>query len=138
MESLVEKIKILREKTQAPIAECKRTLENTGGDITKAIEILNAKGFEKAQERLKEDVGYSIIGTYNHHGRIGVMVELACKTDFAAKSPEFVSLLNDLCLQVCAMNPSYITKESVPQEEIEEIKKSMQKELENKPPHIQE
>ncbi len=138
MESLIEKIKILREQTQAPIPECKSTLEKTGGNIAKAVEILKIKGYEKAQKKAMEDVGYSVIGTYNHQGKIGVIVELACKTDFAAKSPEFLGLLNDICLQVCAMNPAYIAKDSVPQEEIKIIKEELQKELENKPQNIQE
>lgn len=138
MSEFVEKIKILREKTDAPVLDCKSALEKANGDITKALEILQIKGFEKAAKKAQEEVSYSIVGTYNHNNKIGVIVELGCKTDFAAKSPEFATLLNDLCLQVCAMNPIYISREEIPQEEIEKTKQLFQKEVENKPPHIQE
>ncbi len=138
MSELVEKIKILREKTDAPVLDCKEALEKTNGDITKALEILQIKGFEKAAKKAHEEVAYSVIGTYNHNGKIGVIVELGCKTDFAAKSPEFLSLLDDICLQICAMNPTYISKEEVPKEEIDKIKQTFQKEIENKPTHIQQ
>lgn len=99
----------LREKTKAGVMDVRRALEGAGGDLVKAEEILRSLGLEKAESKSERATGSGIIETYTHaDGKIGVMIEVACETDFVAKTDEFKSLVHELTLQIAAMSPTSV------------------------------
>ncbi len=101
-----QQIKDLREKTQAGFADCKNALEEAGGDMKKAEEILRKKGFEKAAKKSDRETGQGLVESYVHQtGKVGVLVSLLCETDFVARTDEFKSLAHEVAMQVAAMNP---------------------------------
>ena len=103
---LIELVKKLREELGLGIMEIKAALEAAEGDETKAKEILKEQGFKKAEKRAEKETYQGRVATYTHAtGKIGVMVELLCETDFVAKNEEFMALTKELCLQVAAMDP---------------------------------
>ena len=109
-----EQIKELRNKTGAGMMDCKRALEETGGDIEKAVEFLRKKGAATAAKRADRAANQGVVEAYVHAGgRIGAMVELNCETDFVAKTPDFKSLAHDIAMQIAAMSPLYIAKDDV-------------------------
>jgi len=115
-----ELVKSLREKTGAGMMDCKRALEETGGDMDKAIDTLRKRGAATAAKRADKETNQGVIESYVHAGgRIGTMVELNCETDFVAKTPGFKQLAHDLAMQVAAMTPIYVAREDVPKEVIE-------------------
>ena len=94
--------------------DCKRALEETGGDIEKAIEHLRKKGAATAAKRADKAANQGVVESYIHAGgRIGAMVELNCETDFVAKTPDFKQLAHDIAMQIAAMNPQYIGREDI-------------------------
>lgn len=100
----IDKIKQLREETGVSLAECKKALEESDGYIEKAKAILQQRGRDFAAKKTEREVGQGIIESYIHSNKkIGAMVELACETDFVAKSPDFKKLAHELCLQIVAM-----------------------------------
>lgn len=101
-----EKIKQLREKTNLSIMECKRALEEADGDEGKALKILGKKGKEKALKKAGRDAGQGLIESYIHsNGKIGVILELNCETDFVAKNEEFKQLAHDIAMHIAAFEP---------------------------------
>lgn len=109
-----EQIKELREKTGAGMMDCKRALEDSGGDMQGAIEILRKKGAATAAKRADKETNQGVVEAYIHAGgRIGAMVEVNCETDFVAKTPDFKSLAHDIAMQIAAMSPQYVTREQV-------------------------
>jgi len=111
-----EQIKELREKTGAGMMDCKRALEEAGGDMQKAIDVLRKKGAATAARRADKETNQGVVEAYIHAGgRIGAMVELNCETDFVAKTPDFKSLAHDIAMQIAAMTPRYIGREHVEQ-----------------------
>jgi len=108
----------LRNRTGAGIVDCKQALEEAGDDMDKAIEILKKKGALKAAKKSAErTTAEGVIASYVHHNkRLASMVELQCETDFVARNEEFQALANDIAMQVAAMNPEYVSPESIPQE----------------------
>ncbi len=116
----VSLIKQLREITGAGITDCKNALEESGGDIKKAIEILRKKGLKDLEKRSVRSASEGTLGVYVHPGdKICAVVELNCETDFVAKNEEFKNLARELAMQVAAMRPRYITREDVPTEVID-------------------
>jgi elongation factor Ts len=113
-------IKQLREKTGAGVIDCKNALSEACGDFSKACVILNARGISIAKKKSERAANSGLIETYVHlGGKIGVMLELNCETDFVAKTDEFKTLAHDLALQVAAMSPLYIKAEELPQDNTE-------------------
>ncbi len=104
----VDTIKKLREETGAGIADCRQALEESDGDMQKAKEVLKKKGLDKAGEKREREVKAGVVETYSHSGRVGVLVELLCETDFVAKTEDFKNLAHELALQIASMNPSSI------------------------------
>lgn len=105
--TLIELVKKIRGETGIGMMDVKAALEESNGDEVKAKEILKEKGFKKAEKKSDRTTSQGRVGTYTHTtGKIGVMVELLCETDFVAKHEDFVGLVKDLCLQVAAMNPA--------------------------------
>ncbi|HHY42292.1 MAG TPA: translation elongation factor Ts [Thermoanaerobacterales bacterium] len=118
-----EQVKELREKTGAGIMDCKKALVETNGDMEKAIIILREKGLAKAATKQSRAVSEGIIESYVHgNGRIGVLVEVNCETDFVARNEEFKSLAKDIAMQVAASNPKYLSRDDVPPEVLEKEK----------------
>jgi len=118
----VTAIKSLREKTGAGIMDCKTALQASEGDITKAVDFLRKKGLATATKKSGRATDEGSIGSYIHFGgKIGVLVEVNCETDFVARNPEFQTLVKDLSMQVAGANPVplYVRKEEVPEEVIE-------------------
>lgn len=103
---IIELVKKIRVETGLGIMEIKAALEEAKGDEKKAKEILKEQGFAKAEKRAEKETHQGIVATYTHStGKIGVMVELLCETDFVAKNEEFVAVAKDFCLQIAAMAP---------------------------------
>lgn len=132
-------VKELRERTGVGMMDCKRALQETSGDIDKAIDFLREKGLAAATKKAGRIAAEGIVESYIHGGgRIGVLIEINCETDFVAKTPAFRSFVKDMAMQVAASNPSYISREEVPQEIIEKEKEilSAQAKNEGKPDKI--
>lgn len=101
----INKIKELRDKTGVSIGECRAALEKANGNIERAVELLKVRGVEIAEKKAARAVGAGIIETYIHAGRVGVMIELACETDFVARTDDFKNLAHELAMQVASMDP---------------------------------
>ncbi|BCV24955.1 translation elongation factor Ts [Gelria sp. Kuro-4] len=110
-----EMVKALREKTGAGMMDCKRALQETGGDMDKATEYLREKGLAAAAKRAGRTAAEGLVDAYIHlGGKLGVLVEVNCETDFVARTPEFREFVRDIAMQVAAANPQYLAKEDVP------------------------
>jgi len=118
-----EMVKELREKTGAGMMECKKALEASNGDMEKAILYLRERGMAAAQKKASRVAKEGLITSYIHAGgKIGVLVEINCETDFVARNDEFKELAKDIAMQIAAAKPLYVKKEDVPQEVIEKEK----------------
>src|SRR5579863_8021674 len=108
-------IKTLREATNAPVMDCRRALAEASGDLAVAKKLLIERGQQLAQKKAGREVHEGFIGHYIHQGgKMGVLVELACETDFVAKNEQFQRLAHDLAVHICASRPLYVTREDVP------------------------
>ena len=117
MEITASMVKDLREKTGLGMMDCKKALVETSGDSDKAVEYLRKKGILKAAKREGRATTEGRIGSYIHmNGKIGVLVELNCESDFVAKTDQFVELVKDLCMHVAASSPSWVSPEDVPED----------------------
>ena len=115
-----EMVKQLREKTGAGIMDCKRALQETDADLTKAVDWLRKKGMASAHKRAGRETKEGIIEAYIHPGnRIGVLIEVNCETDFVAKNDEFKHFVRNMAMQVAATSPLYISRENISPEEVE-------------------
>lgn len=113
-------VKKLREATSAGILESKKALETADGDFEKAVDILREKGAARAEKRSSREASEGVIEMYSHPGgRIGVILELNCETDFVARNEKFQELAHDIALQIAAMSPKYVSKEDVEQAELD-------------------
>jgi len=127
----LDQIKELREKTAVSIAECKAALEETNGDIEKAILVLRKRGLETANRKSKRETREGIIAHYVHNNsKVGALVELLCETDFVARNPEFIALGKDLAMQVVASSPKALKPEDISDEELEREKNIYREQLE--------
>ncbi|MDA2926209.1 translation elongation factor Ts [Acidobacteria bacterium AH-259-O06] len=115
-----QQVKELRDQTGAGMMECKKALAQAQGDFEKAITILRERGLAAAEKRAARETREGIIGQYIHAGgKLGVLVEVNCETDFVARTEEFQELVRDIAMQIAAANPSYVRREDVSQEEVE-------------------
>ena len=113
-------VKELREKTCAGILDCQKALQETGDDINKAIDYLRQKGLAAAQKKSGRETNQGLIHAYIHMGgKIGVLIEVNCETDFVARNEEFKAFVNDLALQVAAAKPSYVKREDIPKDVVD-------------------
>src|SRR6266576_75276 len=116
-------IKDLRERTGAGMSDCKKALTEVGGDMDKAIDYLRTKGLAKAAKKAGREATEGAVVSYIHGGgRIGVLVEINCETDFVARNEDFVTFTKEVALQICARAPQYVRKEEVPADAIEKEK----------------
>ncbi len=110
-------VKELRERTGAGFMDCKRALEETGGDFDKAVALLRERGQAAAAKKADRDAREGLIGSYIHTGgRIGVLIEVNCETDFVARNDQFQKLVRDLAIQVAGLRPEYIDPDGIPAE----------------------
>ena len=139
MDISVELIKKLRDATGSGILDVKEALQNSEGDFEKAVDFLRQKGLAKAAKRSDRDASEGIIELYSHgDGRVGVMVEINCESDFVARSDSFREFAHEVALQIAAAAPKWVKEEQVPEEVIErekEIARTRYKE-EGKPDNI--
>ncbi|WP_434751663.1 translation elongation factor Ts [Paenibacillus amylolyticus] len=116
-------VKELREKTGAGMLDCKKALEEANGDVTKAAELLREKGLSAAASKAGRTATEGVVESYIHAGgRIGVLVEVNCETDFVGKTDQFKDFVKDVAMQIAAANPKFVTREEVPTEELEKEK----------------
>jgi len=113
-----DQIKQLRERTGAGVMECQKALQQAGGRLDEALKLLQAKGKTIAGEKAGRATGQGLIGSYVHSGKIGVLVEVNCETDFVARTEQFKQFVHETCLQIASMNPRFVRREEVPPEEI--------------------
>ncbi len=113
-------VKSLREKTGAGMMDCKKALQETEGNLEKAVELLREKGLSAAAKRAGRAANQGIVDSYIHlGGKIGVLVEVNCETDFVARNEQFRNFVRNICLQVAATNPAYLSKDDVPEDILE-------------------
>jgi len=134
-------VKELREKTGAGMLDCKKALEEANGDITKAVELLREKGLAAAANKAGRVATEGVVESYIHGGgRIGVLVEINCETDFVGKTDQFKEFARDIAMHIAASSPRYVAREEVPAEEIEKEKEILKAQAlnEGKPEKIVE
>ena len=120
----------LRARTGAGMMDCKKALEETGGDLEKAVDLLRKKGAAKADKRAGREASEGWIGSYVHFdGSVGVLVEVNCETDFTARNEKFQALVKDVAMQIAWSDPKWVRREEVPAEELEKEKSAIRGEL---------
>jgi elongation factor Ts len=133
-------VKALRDRTGAGMMECKRALEEAGGDAEKAVEILRVKGQAKAAKRGEREAAEGLVSSYVHSNhKIGVLVEINCETDFVARNDEFREFARDIALHIAGTEPRWVSENDVPPEELEEERRVLAQQADSsKPPEVQE
>jgi elongation factor Ts len=117
----IKEIRQLKELTGVGLTDAKRALEDSNGDFDKALAAMRKKGLTKAEKRSAREARAGLIGTYNHDGRIGVLVEVNCETDFVARNELFKTLVKDLAMHIAASAPLYVDTEAMPTKEKERL-----------------
>jgi elongation factor Ts len=112
----IEEIKRLRELTGVGITDAKAALVETNGDFDKALAAMRKKGLTKAEKRGEREARAGVVGTYNHDGRIGVLVEVNCETDFVARNELFTNLVKDIAMHIAASAPEFVSADDIPAE----------------------
>ncbi len=134
-----EDVKNLRDKTGVSIMQCKKALEDAGGDIENALVLLKKKGAEIAEKKGDRSLGAGVVQSYIHaSGNIGAMVELWCETDFVAKNEEFKTLARDIAMQITATKPEFLSTSDITEEAKQRAKEVFAKEVEGKPENMKE
>jgi elongation factor Ts len=134
-----EAVKELRERTQAGFMDCKRALEEADGDLDRAIVLLRERGLSAAAKKASRDAREGLVDSYIHPGgRVGVLIEVNCETDFVARTDEFKKLVHDLAVQVAGLAPLYVDVERIPEAAVEERRAELlaSDELKKKPEAI--
>lgn len=119
----IAQIKRLKDLTGVGLTDAKRALEEADGDFDKALAAMRKKGLTKAEKRGEREARAGVIGNYNHDGRIGVLVEVNCETDFVARNEVFTDLVKDLAMHIAASAPLYVSVDDVPKEELDKVNK---------------
>lgn len=133
MEISIDVLKALRDKTGVSVAQCKKALEEAGGDVAKAEVLLMKKSGAAAEKKADRELGAGVVGVYVHDGAIGAMVVLSCETDFVAKNPEFPALAREIAMQVAATAPEYLAESEIPEDKKAAAVAVFEKEVEGKP-----
>ena len=132
-------VKALRDKTGAGFMECKSALTDAAGDADRAMTILRTRGLAKAAKRADRSTDQGVVGSYIHTGgKVGVLVEVNCETDFVARTDDFQQLVKELAMHIAAADPLWVRREDVPAEVVEREKEIFRSQLEgqNKPAHV--
>ena len=133
MDITTDTIKQLRETTGVSVMQCKKALEEAGGDIAKAEVILRKHSAASAEKKAERELGAGTIGTYVHEGGIGAMALLSCETDFVAKNPDFGKVARDIAMQITATDPKYTSVDDIAPEARAAATAVFEKEVEGKP-----
>ncbi|MBU1046463.1 elongation factor Ts [Patescibacteria group bacterium] len=134
-----EQIKDLRDRTGISIMQCKKALEEAGGDMEKAIILLSKKSKQIAEKKSDRTLGSGVIQSYIHAGgSAGALIELFCETDFVAKNEDFKALGYDIAMQVTATAPLFLKREDISEEAVDKAKEVFQKEVEDKPEEMRD
>jgi elongation factor Ts len=139
MEITADKVKELRQRTGIGVIECRDALQECAGDMEQAIALLRKKGYARAHERMNREASQGLVHAYIHlDGKIGVLVEVNCESDFVARNDEFRELAKNIAMQVAAASPRYVAAADVPPAELEQEKEIIRAQLKetNKPPQI--
>lgn len=139
MEIKAELVKELRQRTGIGMMECKTALQESKGDIDKAIVILRKKGYARAQSKMSRETAEGIISSYIHlNGRIGVLLEVNCESDFVARNNEFKELVKNIAMHIAASSPRYVSSEEISAEVLEQEKDIIKEQFmdSKKPPEI--
>lgn len=139
MDISAELVKELRQRTGIGMMECKAALQEAGGDIEKAIEVLRKKGYARAKDKMDRTASEGLVGSYIHtNGRIGVLVEVNCESDFVARNDEFKELVKNVAMHIAAARPKYVAPEEIPADVLEQEKAIIREQLKDtkKPPEI--
>lgn len=132
-------VKELREKTGAGMMDCKKALEEAGGDIEAATAALRTKGLADAAKRAGRDANEGIVDSYIHAGgRVGVLLEVNCETDFVARTDQFKDFVHDVALHIAALKPQFVSKEDVPEEYIASERAIYEAQAQDIPEHARE
>ena len=132
-------VRELRDRTSAGFLDCKNALEEANGDFERAGEILRKKGLAKAMKKGSRGTPEGRVGSYIHtNGKVGVLIEINCETDFVAKNDVFGALVKDICMHIAATDPMAVSKETVPQEMIDREKKAYNEEFKDKPDNVRD
>lgn len=136
----IEDVKKLNELTGVGLTTAKKALVEAEGDFDKALEEMRKKGLTRAEKRAEREAREGLIDSYVHNGRIGVVVEVNCETDFVARTEDFKALVHNIALQIAAMSPKYITEADIPAEELERVRSEAKERLKDnkKPEEIKE
>lgn len=129
-------VKELREQTGVGMMQCKNALKEAEGDIAKALDILRQKGLASAAKKVGREASEGLIGSYIHMGKLGVLVEVNCETDFVAKTDEYIEFVKDVAMHIAAANPSYVNREDVPADIVAKEKEIFASQVEGKPANI--
>lgn len=138
MEISANAVKELREKTGAGIMDCKKALAQTGGDIAKAADFLKEKGLAAAAKKATRVASEGLVTSYVHGGKVGVLLEVNCETDFVAKTEDFANLVKDIAMHIAAMSPQFVNRNEVSADVIEKEKEIFVKQAKEsgKPDHV--
>src|ERR1700748_1463530 len=117
----IEEVKRLKDLTGVGLTDAKKALEAASGDFDKALEAMRKKGLTKAEKRGEREARQGVVGTYTHDGRIGVVVEVNCETDFVARNEIFTNLVKDLSMHIAASAPQYVSSDEIPADERERV-----------------
>ena len=132
-------IKALRDKTGISVMQCKKSLEEAGGDMEKAVIILKKKRSEAADKKSDRTLGAGVVGAYIHNtNEVAALVNLSCETDFVAKNEEFVTLAREIAMHIAAQNPKFISRDEVDESAITKAKEVFSEEIKDKPADMQE
>ena len=132
-------IKALRDKTGISVMQCKKSLEEAGGDMEKAVIILKKKRSEAADKKSDRTLRAGVVGAYIHNtNEVAALVNLSCETDFVAKNEEFVTLAREIAMHVAAQNPKFISRDEVDESAITKAKEVFSEEIKDKPADMQE
>jgi elongation factor Ts len=132
-------VKVLRERTGAGMMDCKRALEETDGDVEAAVAILRERGLAAAAKRAGRDAREGVVASYIHPGgRVGVLIEVNCETDFVARTDQFQKLVRDLAMQVAGLAPIYVDVDRIPEDELAAKKAALlgDEAIQKKPEHL--
>lgn len=139
MDISTEQLKQLRDMTGISVMQCKKALEEAGGDMDKAVIILKKRRSEAAEKKSDRELGAGAVGSYVHNtNEVAALVMLACETDFVSKNEEFVELARNIAMHVAALNPQYISRDEVNETAIEKAKAVFAEEVKDKPADMQE
>lgn len=139
MTSTSDQLKELRNETGVSVMQCKKALDEAGGDMEKARVILQKKGSEAAAKKSDRTLGAGTIGAYVHAtGEVAALVNLSCETDFVAKNEEFIALAREIAMQVAAQDPKYISRDEIDADAVTRAREVFAEEVKDKPEELQE